>query len=151
MFLSEKLPAIISPPPHPTPGKRWGGNRNHQLWSSDSHQLPVLGLVEWVSMIYHRAFSASSSTCSIVQCFHHPELHLKDCPWRHCHSESCKWGCHILWLRLLYFIENYFKNCKQRVGLCFDLTTKCITFPFLTGIQLIRKEAGKWAGATGWI
>lgn len=38
---------------------------------------------------------------------------LTGCLWRHCHSESCKWGCHILWLRRLYFIDNYFKICKQ--------------------------------------
>lgn len=42
---------------------------------------------------------------------------LTGCLWRHCHSESCKWGCHILWLRRLYFIDNYFKICKQRVDL----------------------------------
>lgn len=54
---------------------------------------------------------------------------------RHCHSESCKWGCHILWLSSLYFIENCFKNCKQIVGL-----RKCITFPFLKQPQLLGRK-----------
>lgn len=63
-------------------------------------------------------------------------------------SESCKWGCHILWLRMLYCIENYFKNCKQRAGLCLHLTSKPVTLPFLTGNLLMWREAGTCAGGS---
>lgn len=86
--------------------------------------------MERASVMQNSSFGANYSTHFIVHCFRVRELLLNDRLWRHCHSESCKWGCHILWLRMLYFIENYFKNCKQRVGLCLDLTSKYITFPF---------------------
>lgn len=73
------------------------------------------------------------------------------CLWRHCHSESCKWGCHILWLRALYFID-YFKTFKHRVGLWLDLTplTRRVSFshrapfPTETGCQVRTEDPFIW-------
>ena len=44
-----------------TPGKR-GGDRNHLLWSSDSHWLPVLGPVGLASVIWDSLSGAGDST-----------------------------------------------------------------------------------------
>lgn len=82
------------------------------------------------SVIQDSSFGANNSTRLIVQCLQVRELLLNHYLWRHCHSESCKWECHILWLRRLYFIENYFKNCKQRIGLCLDVISKRHHFVF---------------------
>lgn len=141
MSLSEncRLSAQTSPQPHPTPGKRWEvtgitycdiliatsflcwGSRNGFQLSKVVHSVPTPVPIQ--------LFPASTIGNSS----------FTDCLWRHCHSESCKWGGHILWLRMLYFIGNYFKNCKQSGGLCSNLTSKCIIFAFLGEIQTMLR------------
>lgn len=126
---------------NPTPGKLRGGDRNHPLWSPDSHQF------HGTSFNYLSSFTANSSARSIVQCFLDWEPLLADCQWRHCllnHVNedviSSDSGCFIA-LKIIL-------GTASRVGLCLHLTSKHITFPFLTGILLMRRGAGTCAGAS---
>lgn len=125
----------------PTPGKLRGGDRNHPLWSPDSHQF------HGTSFNYLSSFTANSSTRSIVQCFLDWEPLLADCQWRHCllnHANedviSSDSGCFIA-LKIIL-------GTASRVGLCLHLTSKPITFPLLTGTLLMRREAGTCAGVS---
>lgn len=113
----------------PTPGKLWGGDRNHPLWRSDSHQFLCRG--QWNELQLSKMV-LSLPTPAPVQLFSVSSIG-KPSSRTACGvtaSESCKWGCHILWLRMLYCIENYFKNCKQRVGslLTSDFQTHYFSF-----------------------
>lgn len=55
--------SAVSPSP-PPPQENAGGNRNHLLGSSGSRQLPVLGPVEWASVISDSSLGTNSSPSS---------------------------------------------------------------------------------------